>query len=159
MDHGVDAGAVGEAGVDHRGGLVDAPADLTHDLVDDPAKVDIVDEADVGLDDLAPLLDVDVVGPVDHDFGDFGVVEERIDGPVAEHVGGDLVEKLAAIAHGERNALLLVDRPLEHLHHPETQLGVRHLPVVEGGAQLLDYLEVKAASQLGESFVAGGRYR
>src|SRR5690606_12650338 len=35
-DDGVDAGPVGQAGVDHRGGLVDPASDLTDDLVDDP---------------------------------------------------------------------------------------------------------------------------
>ena len=45
VDHGVDTGAVGQAGVDHGRGLVDAPADLTDDLVDDAAQVGLVDEA------------------------------------------------------------------------------------------------------------------
>src|SRR5690554_4927001 len=44
MDDGVDTGAVGETGVHHRRRLVDTPADLTDDLVDDAAEVDLVDE-------------------------------------------------------------------------------------------------------------------
>jgi hypothetical protein len=48
VDHRVDPGAVGQAGVDHRGGLVDAPADLGHDLVDDAPQVGLVDEAGAG---------------------------------------------------------------------------------------------------------------
>src|SRR4030095_10243846 len=44
VDDGVDAGAVGQPGVHHGVGLVDAAPDLAHDLVDDPTKVLLVDE-------------------------------------------------------------------------------------------------------------------
>ena len=44
----VHTGAVGEAGVDHRVRLVDATADLAHDLVDDAPQVRLVDELHVG---------------------------------------------------------------------------------------------------------------
>ena len=47
-DDGVDAGAVGQAGVDHRARLVDAPADRGDDPVDDPHHVLVVLEDDVG---------------------------------------------------------------------------------------------------------------
>ena len=47
-DDRVDAGAVGQAGVDQRRGLVDAPADPGDDAVDDPAQVLVGDEADGG---------------------------------------------------------------------------------------------------------------
>jgi hypothetical protein len=154
VNHGVDTGTVGKASVNHGGRLVDAPAHLAHDLVDDSTKVDFVDKSHIGPNDLASLLDVHVERPVDHDLGNFGIVQEGVDGTVSEDIGGDLVEKLTAIAHCERNGLLLIDGPLEHLHDPETQLGVRHLPVVKSGTQLLHYLEMQAASQLGESFVA-----
>ena len=43
-DDRVDAAAVGQARVDHRRGLVDAPADLRDDLVDDAQQVRVVDE-------------------------------------------------------------------------------------------------------------------
>jgi hypothetical protein len=64
VDDGVDAGAVGEAGVDHRGGLVDAAADLADDLVDDAAQVGLVDEADVGLGELAAFSTKMSYGPL-----------------------------------------------------------------------------------------------
>src|SRR5690606_34248390 len=121
-DDGVDTGAVGETGVHHRGGLVHAAADLAHDLVDDPPEVDVVDEVDVGLEDLAGLLVVDVVGPVGHDLGYVGVVEKGVDGTVTEDVGGDLVEQLAPVGRGEGHPLFLVDGPLQHLHDAEAQL-------------------------------------
>ena len=55
----VDTGAVGQTGVDHRRRLVDATADLAHDLVDRAPQVVLVDELDVGALDLAAALDVD----------------------------------------------------------------------------------------------------
>ena len=59
VDDRVHTGAVGQAGVDHRRRLVDAPADLADDLVDRAAQVVLVDELDVGALDLAAPLDVD----------------------------------------------------------------------------------------------------
>ena len=58
-DHRVDAGAVGQAGVDHRRRLVDAPADLGDDALDDPPEVVGGEEAGVGRLDHAVALDVD----------------------------------------------------------------------------------------------------
>ncbi len=156
VDDRVDTRPVRETGVHHRGRLVDATPDLTDDLVDDPAEVDLVHELHVGEDDLAPLLVVDVVGAVGHDLGDVRVVEERVDRAVAEDVGGDLVEEGAAIGGGQGEALLLVDCPLQHLQDTKTQLGVGHLPVVEGGAQLLDHLEVEPATELAQCVRAVG---
>ena len=43
-DDGVDAGAVGQAGVDQRAGLVDATADPADDLVDDAPQVRLAGE-------------------------------------------------------------------------------------------------------------------
>ena len=91
VDDGVDTGAVGQTGVDHGRRLVHAPADLTHDLVDDPAQVRLVDEAGRRALDLAVALDVDLVGPVDHDLGHLGVLEIGLDGPVPEDVVGDVL--------------------------------------------------------------------
>ena len=48
-DDGVDARAVGQTGVHHGGGLVDAPADLDDDAVDDPPQVLVGDEPGAGL--------------------------------------------------------------------------------------------------------------
>ena len=66
---GVDTGAVGQAGVHHRAGLVDASTDPADDLVDGAAQVRLVGEARAGLDELAAALDVDGVVAVDHDLG------------------------------------------------------------------------------------------
>src|SRR5207248_11619531 len=75
MDDRVDAGAVGQAGVDHRCRLVDAPPDLGDDLVDDAAHVRLVDERGVGVDGLAVTLDVEPVWSVDLPHGYYGVVQ------------------------------------------------------------------------------------
>ena len=93
----VHAGAVGEAGVDHRRRFVDAASDLRHDLVDHSPHVFAVDEARRDLDDLASALDEDDVRTVDHDLGDALVVEELLDRAVADdvvaHVLGELLEQ------------------------------------------------------------------
>src|SRR5215204_1432925 len=69
-DDGVDAAAVAEASVDHRAGLVDAPADAPDDAVDDLPQVRIVAEADVDRLEAAAALDVDAVEAVDQDVAD-----------------------------------------------------------------------------------------
>ena len=55
VDDRVDTGAVGQAGVDHRRRLVDATADLAHDLVDDAPEVRLVDELHVASCSSLPL--------------------------------------------------------------------------------------------------------
>jgi hypothetical protein len=87
VDHCVDSRPVRHPGIHHRRGLVDAPADARHDGVDDTSKVVLVDEAAVRPEELACALDVDLRRPVDHDLGDVGVLEQFLDGAVAEHVG------------------------------------------------------------------------
>ena len=63
-DHGVDPGAVGQAGVDQRAGLVDAPADAADDLVDDAAQVRLVAEARRRPGRSCRALDEDARGPL-----------------------------------------------------------------------------------------------
>src|SRR5690606_24229319 len=60
-DDGVDPGAVGEAGVDHGGGLVHPPAHGGDDLVDDGPVLGVVGERQVGVLDAALALHPDVV--------------------------------------------------------------------------------------------------
>ena len=48
-DDGVDPGAVGQPGVHHGGGFIDAPSHVADDLVDDFQEVVIVLEADIRL--------------------------------------------------------------------------------------------------------------
>ena len=96
MHDDVHTGAVGETGVDHGVGFVDAAADLAHDLVDDAPEVGLVDELHVGRYELARPLHVDAVRAVDHDFGDAVVAQQLVDRSVAEHVVGDRLHELRA---------------------------------------------------------------
>ena len=67
-DDGVDAAAVGQAGVHHGAGFVDAASDPGHDLLDRPAQVSLVRELGRGEGQPAAGLDVDPAGAVDHDL-------------------------------------------------------------------------------------------
>ena len=108
-DDRVDAAAVRQAGVHHRRGLVDPAADLGDDLVDDAEEVRVVDERRLRQLDLARTLDVDPVGPVDHDLADVVLPEQRLEWPVAQDVVGDLADDLPALVPGQRG---LVEREL-----------------------------------------------
>ena len=105
-DDRVDAAAVGQARVDHRRGLVDAPADLRDDPVDDPQQVGVVEERGLGLLDPAvrarrtpgrtPLTITSVT---------LGSLQERLERAVAEDVVGDLALEVGAVARAERSLL------------------------------------------------------
>ena len=139
-DDRVDAAAVGQARVDHRRRLVDAPADLRDDLVDDAHHVRVVDEADVGPLELAAALDVDPVGRVDHDLRDGVVAQQRLDRPVAEDVVGELADELAALLARERRAVerqLLGDRPV-HLVAEILAVLLEELRAELGDARVVD---------------------
>ena len=156
-DDRVDAAAVGQARVDHRRGLVDAPADLRDDPVDDPQQVGVVEERRLGLLDPAVPLDVDLVGAVDHHLGDARVVQERLERPVAEDVVGDLPLEVGAVARAERSLLgvqLLGD---DHAH-AESQL-VAALEVEERAAEPGDARPVDLRLQLGVRIAGALRHR
>jgi hypothetical protein len=87
-DGDVDAGAVLEAGVDHRRHLVHASPDARQDALGDAAHMVFVAEPDVAQVDDAVALVVDRVIAVDHDFRDRLVVDERLNGPQAQHLVG-----------------------------------------------------------------------
>ncbi len=89
-----------------------------------------------------------MVGAVDHDLGDLRVGEEGVDRSVAEDVVGDLLEELETVGTRQRDRLLLVERPLEHLHDAELELGIAHLAVVQGGTETLDDLVVELAPEV-----------
>ena len=76
---GVDPGTVVKPGIDHGGGLVDMASDLGHDAARDVAQVRLVEKGNLGRQDLAIALDVNLVGPVDHDLRDGRVVQEALD--------------------------------------------------------------------------------
>ena len=80
-DDRVDAGTIGEPGVAERRALVDAAAHGADDELDDVEELILIDELDVGENDLARHFNVDVVAPVDHDFGDAVVADQGLDRP------------------------------------------------------------------------------
>ena len=80
-DDRVDTGAVGQSSVTKRLALIDAAADGAHDELDDVEQLVLVDELDVGQNDLAAHFDVNVVAAVDHDLGHAVVADEGLDRP------------------------------------------------------------------------------
>jgi hypothetical protein len=144
---GVDSRTIGKTRIAERCRLVNASADLTNDLVDNPPKMDPVDKPDVGPKKFPGAFAIDVVWSVNHHFGYVWIVQKRIDRTVPENIGGDFIQKLLPIRGRQRKALLLVDCPLEHLHHTKSQLGVAHTSVVKSGTELLDYLEMETPTK------------
>src|SRR5262245_28623716 len=108
-DDRVDAGAVGQAGVDHRRRLVDAATDRGDDPVDDPHDVVVVLEDDVRELELAGPLDVDLARSVDHDFRDRLVAEEGLQRAEADDLVRDLLEHPDALGTGQGEAFLVDD--------------------------------------------------
>ena len=102
---GVDAGAVGEAGVADRRGFVDAPADLADDALADVEQLLVVAEADAGALDLAGDFDEDRAGAVHHDVGDVVARQQRLERAVAEHVVADVVEQLFLLGDRHHDVL------------------------------------------------------
>src|SRR5690606_38969288 len=99
----VDAAAILETRVGERRGLVDAAADLVDDTLRDLEQVLLVPELDRRELQLALLLDISLVGAIDHNIGDVGVVEQLFEGTEAEQlVDQHLLErKLLAAVEGD----------------------------------------------------------
>ncbi len=117
---GVDTRAIRQAGVDVGARLVDAAAERRHDAIDDAHQVVIALEADRFAVDLALALDVDVLGPVDHDFGHGLVGQQRLERAKAEDLGHDLFEQPPPLRPREHDLLFgqdvleqLLDRPAD----------------------------------------------
>jgi hypothetical protein len=101
-DDGVDAGAVGQAGVGHGRRFVDPAAHPRHDAHDDLLEVRVVPEAHVGQLQLAEPLDVDRIEAVDHDVGDGRVGQQWLERPEARHLVEQLLHHLLALDAVER---------------------------------------------------------
>ena len=84
--HRVDAAAVGQARVDHRTGLVDAPADRGHDPLDHMAQVRLVLEPNLLPPQQPAPLGVHVIWPVRDHLGHVWVAHQRLERPRAERV-------------------------------------------------------------------------
>ena len=97
IDDRIDARAVGQARVHHRRGFVDAPPQRRDDSLDDQAQLPVVAETLVRAFDLAVALDVDRVGPVDHDFGDVRIAHQIFERPEAQRFVDDLAPQLGEL--------------------------------------------------------------
>ena len=104
---GVDAGAIGEAGVDHGRRFIDTAADAGDDALDDLHEVRIVFERQAGQFKLSGALNVYPVEAVDQNIGDGVVFEQRFERTEAE----DLIENFAgetfAFGEAERNGFVV----------------------------------------------------
>ena len=155
-EDGVDPGTIGQAGVDHGGGLVDPAADLAHDALDHPAQVVVEQEPGLRGVELALALHVDRPGAGDHDLADGGVGEERLQGAVPEDVLGDVVDQALALGGGERGAV-----GLEHagqlLDDEAVQLLLGHLGPEQAATQAAEQRLLGPLLDGGER--VGGRRR
>ncbi len=94
----------GQARVDARARLVDAPAERGDDPVDDPQDVLVAQEHAVDALDLAGALDVDVAGTVDHDLGDRLVGQERLERSETGDLADELLDEALAFEAGDRES-------------------------------------------------------
>jgi hypothetical protein len=111
-DDGIDAGAVGEACIDHGRAFVDAAADARDDFLDDAEQVGVVLELDGGAGESAVSFDVDEFGGGDEDIGDGIVAEEGFKGAEAEDFVEDFVDDAVLFGKGEGSGFF-VDEALD----------------------------------------------
>jgi hypothetical protein len=102
-NNGVDAGAIGQAGVDHGRGFIDAAPDAGNDALDDLHQVLVVLERQAGEFKLAGALDVDPVEAVDENVGNGVVLEQRFERAKAEDFVEDFARQALALGEAERN--------------------------------------------------------
>jgi hypothetical protein len=140
---------VHEAHVDQGRRLVDPAADLADDAVDDPAKMRLVVELDGASRELAPLLDVDRVGPVHHDLGDGDVGQQRLEGPEAQDVVLDLTDDASPLLGGQRCRRLLDDDVQLFADEPADELLVEGA-LVEARAHPLEQLDGRLLLELAD---------
>ena len=148
MYHCVDTGAVWQTSVHHRCRFVDPPPNLANDLVDDPLQMGRIDEPGFRLAQPSVTLNPYRMWPVDHHLCHFRVGEERVDGAITEDVVCDLLQQRQPVGTRQRDRLFLVERPLQHFHHTELQLRIRHLLVVQGLAEAFYDLVMQLSPQL-----------
>ena len=135
-DDGVDTRAIGKPRINQGRGLVDPSAHPGDDPFNDPAERFVRTEFGIRFLQMAVLLHVDAVMAVDHDFRDFGIVEETLDRAVAQHVVDDFAGQALPFSRGERN-LLPVHDLLELILDVLVQLGFIHRRVGDPGAEPL----------------------
>ncbi|MEY8841670.1 hypothetical protein AB9K41_21795 [Cribrihabitans sp. XS_ASV171] len=78
---------------------------MADDALTDVQKLAVVAEADIRLLDLAADLDIDEIGPVDHDVGDIVACQQRLQGAIAQNVVADLLGKFGLFRARQHGAL------------------------------------------------------
>ncbi len=80
-----------------------------HDALDDAQEVGLAVEGERGAFDLAVALDVDLMGPVDHDLGYTVIAQQPIERAIAQDLGDSPLEELLALTASEDKPLLAHD--------------------------------------------------
>ena len=136
-DDRVDPAAVGQAGVDHRAGLVDAPARPGPTILSMVRRrcASSVNAASTGVDP-AGALDVDLVGPLTMISVTSGSRSSGSSGPWPRISSATSCGDPGAVGRGERGLLVLEDL-LQRLPDPLLELALVQVRVVQLGPEAL----------------------
>ena len=148
-DH-VHARTVGQAGVDHRRGFVDAAADGRDDPLDHAHQMTVVGKARVGLVQHAGALDEHLIVAVHHHLGDRVVAEELIDRPVAEHLVDHVLDDPLTLFRGEP-LVAAIELDFDDRLHATPELVRRRAEGLKLRPDLRDTHVVERCAQLGEA--------
>jgi len=154
-DDRIDAASVGEAGVNHGAGLVDAAADEPDDAVDDLPQVLVVAEADFRQFNAAFALDVNAVEAIDQYVADGLVLEQRLEGPEAEGLVHDLVHQAFLVGAVDQALFVLAQLANEDAHFAADSFRGQDAEVLH--VQAVDELLVNADLELAEVRGSFGR--
>ena len=124
--HGMEARAVGEPGVDHRRRAIETQAERRDDPLDDPHDGRGVDLARDALDP-ARAFDEDTVGAVHHDLGDRRIAEQRFERTEPADVVDQLVEHHVGRRGGKQRRFLA-----QHPRKSRAELGAVEHCRIEG---------------------------
>src|SRR5262249_37007896 len=114
-DDRVDAGAIGQSGIHHGRGFVDASPYPRDDAIDGLHQMVIVAKTQIGQLEAALPLDVNRVECVDQDVRDGWVAQERLNGAQPENLVEELLHHLFAFAS--------IEGKVAFGHHLAEQIG------------------------------------
>ena len=104
-----------ETRVHHRTRLIDSTVDPGHDAIDGLQQLSFGSEPCTDTFDAAETLDIDLVGTVDHDFGDGGIGEERFENTQSKGIVDDLAYKFVACTRRHDRAFATDEQPHDSL--------------------------------------------
>src|SRR5438132_1187206 len=84
--------------------------------------------------------------PVHHDLGDIDVLQEAVDGAIAQDVVGDVLDELRLVGGRER-CLLLGQRRVELVGDAQAEIALAEAPVIEDRSELFDEVVVDLLAQ------------